>query len=32
MHEIRWEADFHAAVAKAGGSGLPVFQDFWFDG
>jgi hypothetical protein len=32
VSEIRWEADFIAALAKAEKSGLPIFQDFWFDG
>jgi len=32
VHEIRWETDFLAALAKAKDSGLPIFQDFWFDG
>jgi len=32
MSGIRWEADFLAALAKAGDSSRPVYQDFWFDG
>ena len=32
MQVIRWETDFLTALAKAEKSGLPIFQDFWFDG
>jgi|MudIll2142460700_1097286.scaffolds.fasta_scaffold1563256_2 hypothetical protein len=32
MSLILWETDFSAALAKAKGSGLPIYQDFWFDG
>jgi hypothetical protein len=32
MPEMYWEADFHAALAKSQRTGVPVFQDFWFDG
>jgi len=32
MPGIVWETDFLAALPKAKGSGLPIFQDFWFDG
>jgi hypothetical protein len=32
MQGIRWETDFRAALANAKRSGLPIFQDFWFDG
>ncbi len=32
MSGIRWAADFHAALEQAKAAGLPVFQDFWFDG
>jgi hypothetical protein len=32
MAGIDWETDFDAALAKARGSGKPVFTDFWFDG
>ena len=32
MSGIRWASDFDAALDLAKGSGLPIFQDFWFDG
>jgi len=32
MQAIRWETDFVSALGKAKVSGLPIFQDFWFDG
>jgi hypothetical protein len=32
MSGIRWEPDFRTALAKAKTAGVPVFQDFWYDG
>lgn len=32
MSGMRWEPDFETALAKAKAAGVPVFQDFWFDG
>jgi hypothetical protein len=32
MNGILWETDFLVALAKAKETGLPIYQDFWFDG
>jgi hypothetical protein len=32
MTDIKWEKTFDAAVALAGKTHKPIFQDFWFDG
>lgn len=32
MTDIKWEKDFHKAVASAGKTQKLIFQDFWFDG
>jgi hypothetical protein len=32
MAGIQWERDVSIALEKAGQTGKPVFQDFWFDG
>ena len=32
MQGIRWDTDFLAVLPKAKETGLPIYQDFWFDG
>jgi hypothetical protein len=32
MSLMQWVTDFQTALEKANSTGLPVFQDFWFDG